>query len=112
MSRANKLSSTEIRQWYAKVSPKEIPSVVTLTTTILTGMDSLLGVLDAQAGAYRVDKGTIHFEDQGASQVYGELRQEIGRALDVAKASGATDSTGPMTYLLDAIGSTRLPKES
>ena len=112
MTRENKLSSSEIRQWYAKVTPKEAPALATLAGTILTGMDSLLGVLDAQAGAYRVDKGTIHFEDPSASQAYGELREQIGKAVDVARASGGADSTGPMTYLLEAIGTTRLPKES
>lgn len=112
MTRENKLSSSEIRQWYAKVAPKEVPALATLATTILTGVDSLLGVLDAQAGAYRLDKATIHFEDSGAAKAYGELREEIGKAVDVAKASGGADSTGPMIYLLEAIGSTRLPKES
>lgn len=112
MTRENKLSSSEIRQWYAKVTPKEMPALATLATTILTGMDSLLGVLDAQAGAYRVEKGTIHFEDPGAARSYGELREQIGKAVDVARATGAADSTGPMFYLLDAIGTARLPKES
>jgi hypothetical protein len=112
MTRENKLSSSEIRQWYAKVTPKEAPALATLTSTILAGLDSLLGVLDAQAGAYHVDKATIHFEDPSASRAYAELREEIGKAVDVAKASGGADSTGPMSYLLEAIGTTRLPKES
>ena len=112
MTREKKLSSSEIRQWYAKVSPKEVPALATLATTLVTGVDSLLGVLDAQAGAYRIEKGTIHFEDAGAAQAYGDLRQQIAKAMDVAKATGGADSTGPMIYLLDAIGSTRLPKES
>jgi hypothetical protein len=112
MSRENKLSASEIRQWYAKVTPKEIPAVTTLSSTILSGMDSLLGVLDAQAGAYRIDKGTIHFEQPAASRTYSALRQEITKAVDSARATSATDSTGPMGYLLEAIGSTRLPKES
>jgi hypothetical protein len=112
MSREKKLSPSEIKQWYAKVTPKEIPALAALTSTILTGMDSLLGVLDAQAGAYRVDKATIHFEDPSAARAYGELRQEISKAVDVAKASGGADSTGPMIYLFEAIGSTRLPQES
>ncbi len=112
MSKANKLSSSEIRQWYAKVTPKEMPALATLTSVILAGMDSLLGVLDSQAGAYRIERGIIHFENPDASRAYGELRQEIAKAVDVAKASGGADSTGAMIYLLEAIGSTRLPKES
>lgn len=112
MSRENKLSSSDIRQWYGKVTPKDVPALATLATSILTGMDSLLGVLDGQAGAYRVDKGTIHFEDQGAAHAYGELREGINRAVDIAKASGGVDSTDPMGYLLEVIGTTRLPKES
>lgn len=112
MTRENKLSSSEIRRWYAKVTPKEVPALATLTSAILTGMDSLLGVLDAQAGAYQVEKNAIRFEDPSAARAYGELRDEIAKAVDVAKAAGGSDSTGPMVYLLEAIGSTRLPKES
>jgi hypothetical protein len=111
MSKQNKLSPVEVRQWYSKVTPKEVPAITALSSTILSGMDSLLGVLDAQAGAYRIDKGTIHFEQPAASRVYGALRQEITKAVDSARATDATDSTGPMGYLLEAIGSTRLPKE-
>ena len=113
MARQNKLSAGEVKQWYGKVTPKEVPAIATLTSTIMTGLDSLLGVLDAQAGAYRLDgKGSIHFEDEGAARAYGDLRQEITKAVEVAKASGAADSTGPMVYLLESIGSSRLPKES
>ncbi len=111
MTRENKLSASEIRRWYAKVTPREVPALATLTSTILTGLDSLLGVLDAQAGAYSVDKNAIRFEDPSAAHAYGALREEIAKAVDVAKAAGGADSTGPMVYLLDAIGSTRLPKE-
>jgi hypothetical protein len=111
MTRENKLSSSEIRRWYAKVTPREVPALATLTSTILSGMDSLLGVLDAQAGAYKIEKNAIRFEDPSAAHAYGELREEISKAVDVAKASGGADSTGPMIYLLEAIGSTRLPKE-
>jgi hypothetical protein len=112
MVRENKLSSPEIRQWYAKATPKEIPVLATVTSTILTRMDSLLGVLEAQAGAYKVDKEAIHFENPDAARVYGQLRQEITKAVDVARVSGGADSTGPAYYLLQAIGSTRLPNES
>lgn len=112
VSKQSKLSPSEIRQWYTKVSPKEVPGITALSSTILSGMDSLLGVLDAQAGAYHVDNGTIHFEQPAASRVYGALRQEITKAVDSARATGAADSTGPMAYLLEAIGTTRLPKES
>ncbi len=112
VSKQSKLSPSEIRQWYTKVTPKEGPGITALSSTILSGMDSLLGVLDAQAGAYRLDKGTIHFEQPAASRAYGALRQEITKAVDSARATGAADSTGPMGYLLEAIGTTRLPKES
>jgi hypothetical protein len=112
MSKETKLSPAEVRQWYSKVTPKEVPTITTLSSTILSGLDSLLGVLDAQAGAYQIDKGTIHFEQPAASRVYGALRQEITKAVDGARTSGATDSAGPMGYLLEAIGTTRLPKES
>ena len=79
-----------------------------LTSSLLEGIDSLFGVLDAQAGTYTLTKNTIRFEDPSAAREYGALRARIAAALDSAKAAGQ-DPTGPMGYLLQAIGATRLP---
>ena len=80
-----------------------------LTSTLMDGIDSLLGVLDAQAGTYAVTKNTIRFEDPGAAREYMALRERILVTMDSARTAGGADRPGPMSYLLQAIGATRLP---
>jgi hypothetical protein len=99
----------EIRQWYNKPVRTDSPTVMALTSTLMDGIDSLLGVLDAQAGTYAVTKNTIRFEDPAAAREYMALRERILVTMDSARAAGGADRPGPMSYLLQAIGTTRLP---
>jgi len=98
------------REWYSKPTLKESPALAALTSSLLEGIDSLFGVLDAQAGTYTVTKNKIRFEDPGAAREYAALRQRITAAVDSARAAGGEASPGPMNYLLQAIGTTRLPQ--
>jgi hypothetical protein len=98
-----------VRVWYARAELKETPAMAALTSSLLEGIDSLFGVLDAQAGTYTLTKNTIKFEDAGAAREFAGLRMRIMAAVDSAKAAGGWELPGPMTYLLQAIGSTRLP---
>ena len=61
-------------------------SLAMVTTSLIEGIDSVLGVLDAQAGTYMVTKNTIRFEDPAAAREYAAQRQRIGAALDSAAA--------------------------
>jgi hypothetical protein len=79
---------------------------------LIDGIDSLLGVLDAQAGTYTVRKNSIRFEDPAAAREYMALRERILMTVDSARVSGAASEPGPMSYLLQAIGTTRLPLAS
>jgi hypothetical protein len=99
-----------VREWYAKPDLKEGQALATLTTSLIEGIDSLLGVLDAQAGTYTLTKNTIRFEDPAAAHEYAALRQRIGGTLDSATAAGGATTPGPMSYLIQAIGTTRLPR--
>jgi hypothetical protein len=104
-------SPTAIRRWYGRVVPKESPALVGLTTSLLSGADSLLGVLDAQAGAYTITPRTIQFDDPAAKESYSALRQRIAATVDSASVLVGADSNTPMGYLLQAIGTTRPPLE-
>ena len=108
-SRQLRWSPQAVRSWYAKTSPVEAPALAAHTSTLVGQIDSLLGVLDAQAGTYTLTKNTIRFEDAGAAREYSALRQRITATVDSARAAGAGEGTGPMGYLLQAIGTTRLP---
>ena len=99
-----------VREWYSKPDPKEGPVLVALTTSLIEGIDSVLGVLDAQAGTYTLTKNTIRFEDPAAAHEYAALRQRIGEALDSATAAGGDTTPGAMNLLIQAIGTTRLPR--
>ena len=83
-----------------------------LTDRLVSGIDSVLAVLSAEAGAYKLADGKIHFEDLTVSRQYGELRRGINAAVDSARIAGGEQSAGPMGHLLQAIGTTRLPQES
>lgn len=98
-----------VRVWYARGALKEAPALAGLTSSLLEGIDSLFGVLDAQSGSYTLTKNTIKFEDAGAAREFTALRTQIMAAVDSAKAAGGWEQPGPMTYLLQAIGATRLP---
>jgi hypothetical protein len=109
VSKQQRWTPAQVREWYAKPSAKESPTLIALTSTMLEGIDSVFGVLDAQAGTYAVTKNTIRFEDPSAAREYTVLRQQILATMEAAKAAGGDDQPGPMSYLLQAIGTTRLP---
>jgi hypothetical protein len=100
------------KRWYSREGGKESAALVTLTERLLAGIDSVLAVLSAEAGAYKLVDGKIHFEDGAASKEYGELRRKVNEAVDSARIAGGEESEGPMGHLLKAIGTTRLPVES
>ncbi len=100
------------KRWYSREDGKESAALVSLTDRLLAGIDSVLAVLSAEAGAYKLVDGKIRFEDLTAARQYGELRRNINAAVDSARIAGGEESAGPMGYLLKAIGTTRLPQES
>jgi hypothetical protein len=109
VSRQHGWTQAQVRDWYSKPSAKESPTLVALTSSLMEEIDSLFGVLDAQAGAYAVTKNAIRFEDQGAAREYVTLRQQILAGVEAARAAGGAEQPSPMSYLLQAIGTTRLP---
>ena len=102
-------SQEAVRDWYAKPARRESPALAALTTSLIDGIDSLLGVLDAQAGTYTLTRNVIKFEDPGAARQYAALRERITAAMDSARVAGASEDRGPMGLLLQAVGTTRLP---
>jgi hypothetical protein len=100
------------KRWYSREDGKESPALVSLTSRLVAGIDSVLAVLSAEAGAYQLVDGRIRFEDLTASRQYSELRRNINAAVDSARIAGGEESRGPMGHLLKAIGTTRLPQES
>ena len=100
------------KRWYSRDVGKESSELASLTDRLLARIDSVLGVLSVEAGAYQLVNGNIHFEDPAAARKYGDLRRNINAAMDAARIAGGEESEGPMGYLLRAIGTTRLPVES
>jgi hypothetical protein len=100
------------KRWYSREGGKDSPALVSLTERLVAGIDSVLAVLSAEAGAYKLVDGKIRFEDLTASREYGELRRSVNAAVDSARIAGGEESAGPMGHLLKAIGTSRLPQES
>jgi hypothetical protein len=109
ISKQHGWTPAQVRDWYAKPSARDSPGLVALTSSLIEGIDSLFGVLNTQAGTYTLTKNTIRFEDPGAAREYTALRQRIAATVDSAKAAGGAEQPGPMSYMLQAIGTTRLP---
>ena len=108
-SKAQGWAPAAARAWTARPPRKEAPELAALTSSLLEEIDSLFGVLDAQAGTYTLTKNAIRFEDPSAAREYAALRGKIVAAVDSARTAGAAEQPGPMSYLLQAIGATRLP---
>ncbi len=100
------------KRWYSREGGQDSPALVSLTERLVAGIDSVLAVLSAEAGAYKLADGRIRFEDLTASREYSQLRRNINAAVDSARIAGGEGSAGPMGHLLKAIGTTRLPQES
>lgn len=112
MARQKAWSPKATRRWEARPRLKEDPGLASLTGDLLASIDSLLGVLDAQAGAYTVRGSTIDFEDNNAAREYGALRRQIANEVSSAVLANGAQSAGAMGHLLRAIGTTQLPRET
>lgn len=100
------------RSWQSRTPLREESNLAALTGELLASIDSLLGVLDAQAGAYTVRGGTIDFEDPNAAREYGALRRQIAIEVRAAESANGAESAGAMGHILRAIGTTQLPRET
>jgi hypothetical protein len=112
MARRQKVRPAEIKQWHSRTPRREAPALQQVTGSLIAAIDSLLGVLDAQAGAYKLSGGVIAFEDPAAVKEYGALRRLIKEQIDSAIAAGGAGTQGPAGLLLQAIGTSFLPRET
>jgi hypothetical protein len=112
LARKNKWPRKKIREWYSRPALQEAPTLKLLSGSLLTTIDSVLGLLDAQAGAYKIRGTAIAFEDPSVGHTYGVLRRRIREQMDAAVAAGGASSGGPTALLLRAIGVTTLPRET
>jgi hypothetical protein len=112
LAKRHKWSPAEVKQWHSRPTRKETPTLELLSGSLLSGIDTLLGVLDAHAGAYKVRGTAIAFEDPAGTQAYGALRRRIKEQIDAAVAAGGATSFGPTGFLLQAIGTSTLPRET
>jgi hypothetical protein len=102
----------QVRDWYSRPIRAEEPTLQSLSNNLLAAIDSLLGVLDAQAGAYKIRGSAIAFEEPAAAKAYSMLRRRIEEQVDSAVAAGGATAGGPTSLLLRAIGTTTLPRET
>jgi hypothetical protein len=111
LSRDRKWPSPVARRWHARPPLKEPAPMVAMSATFLATVDSVLGVLDDQAGAYYFTEQGIQFEDVVANRRYGELRRHLNSLIETARMNGGTEPGTPMAHLLQAVGTTQLPRE-
>ena len=111
MARAQKWSPKVARRWYTRPALKEPTALATMSATFVATVDSVLDVLDDQAGAYYFTEEGIRFEDAAANRRYGELRRHLTSLLEQTRNAGGAEPGTPMAHLLQAMGSTQLPRE-
>jgi hypothetical protein len=102
----------DARVWSSRLVRNEAPALELITASLVAAIDSILGVVDAQTGAYKLRGTAIAFEDPAAGQVYGALRRRVKEQIDAAVAAGGATSSGPTGLLLQAIGRSTLPRET
>ncbi|HEU4681025.1 MAG TPA: hypothetical protein VFS51_04725 [Gemmatimonadales bacterium] len=102
----------EVRLWYSRPQRKETPALELVSGTLIASIDSVLGVLDEQAGAYKIRGTAIAFEDPTAAKEYAAVRARIKEQIASAIAAGGATSPGPTALLLRAIGTSTLPRET
>jgi hypothetical protein len=112
LAREQGWSPKKVRAWYSRTEKKEAPGLELLSGALLASIDSVFGVLTQQAGAYKLRGTAIAFEDPTAGQAYGALRRRIEEQIAAAVTAGAATSPGPTGLLLQAIGTTSLPRET
>jgi hypothetical protein len=112
LARKNHWAPAQVRAWYSRTPRRESPTLELISGAMLASIDSLLGVLDAQAGAYKIRGSAIAFEEPSAGQTYGALRRKIKDQINAAIAAGGATSSGPTGLLLQAIGTSTLPRET
>ena len=112
MAKEQKWSPKKVRAWYSRTEKKDAPTLDVISGSLLAAIDSVLGVLTAQAGAYKIRGTAIAFEDPGAGQTYGALRRRVKEQIDATVAAGGATSAGPAGLLLQVIGTTSLPRET
>jgi hypothetical protein len=112
LSKLHGWTPKDLREWNSRPSRQETPTLELISGALLAAVDSILGVLDAQAGAYKIRGTAIAFEDPAATQAYSVLRSRIKEQIDAAVAAGGAISPGPTGLLLQAIGTSALPRET
>ena len=112
LAKRHRWSPRQVKLWHSRPARKENPTLELLSGTLLSGIDSILGVLDANAGAYKIRGTAIAFEDPAATQAYGALRRNIKEKIEAAVAAGGATELGPTGLLLQAIGTSTLPRET
>jgi hypothetical protein len=112
LAKRHRWTPSEVRRWYSRPQRKETPTLELLSSTLVAAIDSVLGVLDTQAGAYKIRGTAIAFEDPTAAKEYGVLRLRIKEQITSVIAAGGATSPGPASLLLQAIGTSTLPRET
>ena len=102
-------SPQDVKQWYARPDQTEDPALRLVSASLLVGIDSILGVLDAQAGAYKIrgsdclrgsdggqDLWRAPAPDQGADRFRRcRRRRYLRRTCGPAAASDRNDDVTP-----------------
>ncbi|MGH7509554.1 MAG: hypothetical protein ACREMZ_08795 [Gemmatimonadales bacterium] len=112
LAKRHRWTRKEVSRWHSRAPRTEQRELELVSDSLVAAIDSVLGVLTEQAGAYKIRGTAIAFEDPAAGKEYGALRARIKEQIAAAKAAGGATSPGPTGLLLRAIGTSSLPRET
>ena len=99
----------DLRDWMTHTSLKESKEAADEGARLGGQIDAVFALLQAQAGRYKINGSTIHFEDADAGARYAELQGWITRRLEHWAGQPASSVPTTVQPLLEGIGLTRLP---
>jgi hypothetical protein len=97
---------SQIAVWENRPTQLEAPEVGAMANALLDAMDEVLAVLSAQEGGYRLNGGTISFDDATAARDYTAARRRLAGLVGTGADSGT-----PAGRLIRALGRSTLPEE-
>jgi len=92
-----------VRDYRARAGRTETPQSARVADVLLADVESLLGILADNEGAYEIDAGTVTFSDASLAGTYGALRRKITAATRTSHASPVAAA------LVSVIGATAPP---
>jgi hypothetical protein len=105
----NGATPADLRDWMTHTSLKESREAADEGARLIGQIDAVFALLQAQSGRYKLEGGSVRFDNADAGTRYAELQGWITRRLEHWSGQPSTSVPTTVQPLLEGIGLTRLP---